>query len=273
MGGVGNQLFILAAALNQAKRLDCPLYIDVSKYSGKDPREFGLNSLNLPGEIISSNSPWAKIGPYNKFRIPYTDWPLKSRFFREKNPHKYDADINKIKKGTTLVGYFQSVNYFEPISGDIFKLIDSALDAKQQISSQFALHARRGDYLALPERRNGGLTSINYFEKALTRLAAHVPKGTEPLLFSDSPELASNELADIPNLKLFDDSLLNDLQTLVLMSRSAGLIMSNSTFSWWAGWLTNLRGNSPVVAPTPWLPNDTTADSIILEEWIKIPIQ
>ena len=55
------------------------------------------------------------------------------------------------------------------------------------------------------------------------------------------------------------------------MSLSQGLIMSNSSFSWWAGWLMRQRDQSArVIAPRPWFATGESAADLLYEDWITI---
>ncbi len=52
-GGLGNQLFVYAAALEQSRRLDCPLYLDCSGYDAGNRRGSRAGTaLGLEGTVL-----------------------------------------------------------------------------------------------------------------------------------------------------------------------------------------------------------------------------
>jgi hypothetical protein len=56
----------------------------------------------------------------------------------------------------------------------------------------------------------------------------------------DKSEISDEVLAVLNPAKIIDSELLDSpLEHLILMSRGAGLICSNSTFSWWPAFLVN----------------------------------
>ena len=55
-GGLGNQLFLYAAAYEQAPRVDSRLLLDSSRYIDWERYEFALGRLGLPDEVIVDRS-------------------------------------------------------------------------------------------------------------------------------------------------------------------------------------------------------------------------
>ena len=63
----------------------------------------------------------------------------------------------------------------------------------------------------------------------------------------------------------------NEFEDLVEISSCKGLIISNSTFSWWAGWLASHLHKCTVIAPRPWRAKPTIADkNLLLESWVVV---
>ena len=61
-GGLGNQLFILGAAWEQAARLGCPLYLDASTYVVNKLYPYGLDPLGVPAvRLTPEHSPWRTV--------------------------------------------------------------------------------------------------------------------------------------------------------------------------------------------------------------------
>lgn len=91
------------------------------------------------------------------------------------------------------------------------------------------------------------IPSATYFESAISHLR-ELTGVTRVLVFSDN---ISEAKVIVPQGDHFVGSLLlpSPGETLIAMSRGKGLVASNSTFSWWAGFLS---GHSEVVIPENW---------------------
>lgn len=262
VGGLGNQLFILAAGLEQARRLDCPLYIDVSDYDDLNDRNFELESLNLPNVFViheNEDRTFSKLNQLvNKFK------PKKSSYFFS---DKYDPNINNIEVGAKLFGYFQLPEYCETSSAEIVDALPST-----DLNNTINVHMRRGDYL-LPNNASGfGLLSDEYFERAIIHLQ-NISGIKEICIYSDSPEKVTN-FADKWNASIKDPSFqLSALDTLINLSSSKNLILSNSSLSWWAARIASLRNSdSTIIAPDPWFKGASSdAGKIPIEDWLEFP--
>lgn len=284
-GGFGNQLFILAAALQQSRRLGCPLYVDVSRFTARDPlergyetpREFELGVLPLPATIIDRDSPWLANSP----RRP---GPLRRpgrrsaglRVFRE--PRAGGAElIDSVRPGTTLFGYFQSPAYFDQVAGEIAGLFDDArlteaersFVGRAEADERLTAHLRRGDYLLPGVAAHHGIASAGYAIRGL-RLLRRLTGIEEVRVFSDSPEVVAEELGDDAHLDIVDPASAGPVATVRAMAAGRAMLMSNSSFSWWAAFLMRRRRpDAPLVAPRPWLASDPSLD-LVGADWITL---
>jgi hypothetical protein len=273
-GGLGNQLFILAAALEQSVRLSVPLKIDVSLYDKNYGRTQEVSQLDINSKISFQSKTWDshKLSEKRRRRLYPT--------FVEKS-FRYDDSIYKIGVGTKLVGYFQSYKYFPSVGkviGSALLAIDHSKNDKRVIenlgSDDFiAVHVRRGDYSTQSSTQSfHGLTTAKYFRNSL-ELCLRLSELRKVLVFCDSPSLA---ISDLPQDLGFDYSVvpttISDFATLELMSRAKTLIISNSSFSWWAGWLGSSLPNrdSFVIAPRPWFAADVNTDDLLPANWISL---
>lgn len=228
-GGLGNQLFGVAAAQCLAWKLDVPVKVDLTIVERDPHREFQLDQLG-----------------YAKVSRRRTGHPPR---FREQS-FAFDTRWPSITTPVTLEGFFQSWKYFHPYSGQIRDLFVSLLDSTSVSSSHLrpfvAVHARRGDFLEPRTFAYHGVCSEGYFAHAIHRVRQM--QGSLPaIVFSDDPNFAAS-LAS-----LVDDATAAPLQpplvSLAHMRHAQAHVISNSTFSWWSAWL----AQSPtVVAPRPW---------------------
>ena len=103
-------------------------------------------------------------------------------------------------------------------------------------------HVRRGDFITNWEKV--GLLTTDYFKSL-------VDPTKKRIVFTDA------DINDLEVVKSFKDALIigsaiaDTWTAFSLMSFSQNLILSNSTFSWWAGYLAVHRGGI-VKAPSPW---------------------
>ena len=284
-GGLGNQLFIYAAAFAQSKRLNCNLYIDISKYSKRDPldrhketpRKPELIGLGLPGVVIDEDSPWTGNSPRRPsiLRVPGSN-SRKLNVFREKAAG-YNSSISEIKKGTTLYGYFQSYKYFKSIENELTEIMllcelspaDKNAVTELKASQTTHAHVRRGDYIDPVVAAHHGIAGVEYFARS-KRLIRELTQASGMTIFTDSPDLVSKEFASLDNFSIFNDTELTSFGAIRALSQGSGLIMSNSSFSWWAAWLMTRESEKPIVAPRPWQSNGSAAADLLLPEWITL---
>ena len=118
--------------------------------------------------------------------------------------------------------------------------------AEMQILKPVVVHVRLGDYLGL--QHTYGHLQDSYFLGAVDKLRTSNP-GLVIWVFSDSPEALPDELVGGLGASRiigpFD--LESPLENLVLMSKGSAIIASNSSFSWWACFLSD--DSSENVAP------------------------
>lgn len=289
-GGFGNQLFILAAAWEQANRLDCPLYVDASRFIAGDPldrgyaretsREFELNSLPFPGTVLVEDSPWYRNSPRRPQFIRQPGRRSRAlKVYRQPTPN-FHSDVNQVVPGTTLLGYFQSWRYFAGVSDKVadamlnaeYTAEESANLAMRSSTRTITAHVRRGDYLTPDAAFHHGIASADYFKRALEVIRRLGNSQIMTRVYSDSPEIVQTELTGIENLEFVTDTdTLGSLATVLAMSHGEAFAMSNSSFSWWAAWLLSRRSpEATVIAPRPWLADGHSGHDQLLPGWLTI---
>lgn len=105
------------------------------------------------------------------------------------------------------------------------------------------VHVRRGDYLTF---RGGIALPVAYYESAMR----HVEEALGPcryLFCSDDPAYLRDNLPVRPGI----DAIVEDDPgaTLAAMLACDAGVISNSSFSWWAGCVISCRGGGPIVGP------------------------
>ncbi len=274
-GGLGNQLFQLAAGLAISNFLGVELILDCSRLGNpkQSLRKYALGPFPLPASvriILRSNRLQTIL---NKRFVNQ----ISNRFTRThfvESPGGFDPKISQVKSGWTLDGYFQSSLYFQNCKSEIIDLLQSCqieTDERRRIDELAnipftAIHVRRGDYLDPAVAAVHGIAGEGYFADALDYLKSKAPLG-RVLYFTDSPSIVMDELGINPKDIVPND--LSETATLVLMSRAQNVIASNSSFSWWAGLMAESIANASVVVPEPWFLSSTPKD-LIPSSWVSI---
>lgn len=255
-GGLGNQLFIYAAARAISLNNGVPLFLDVfTGYRGdRFNRRFLLDEFNISASISREYSPYCFFGmktiPLLLSKINRL-LPIKKRYvIREQYP-KFDPEMLQPGLSSTyLIGYWQSYLYFSQIASQIKEelVLKSPLDmkniqmGKEILSSEsVSVHIRQGNL--------SNKLSEDYYRLAVQIINSKV-KNPRYFVFSDSPESAAKLSAILPKQQTIVgiNSDQESYKDLWLMSRCRHHIIANSTFSWWGGWLSD-NERKVVVAP------------------------
>lgn len=280
-GGLGNQLFILAAAWEQANRLDVPLYLDSSHYPAAQFRSYGLADLKIPAIHLENKSPWTSFRLPGGRTAPFPKKfnPAKQHLYFEKSISKYSAEIDLIKTGTTMFGYFQSPHYFRSIESRLNSALlnaplteaEKAGISKSIEDPRITVHLRRGDFLRM-KTDTQVITSVNYALNAIdliTRLG--IPPRVR--VFTDSPDLVMEELKGIEmDIQLVKDpEIYSPLATMRIMAEGTAMVMSNSSFSWWGAWMMQQRlAQTTIVAPRPWSADGNSRSDLMEKTWLTL---
>ncbi len=175
----------------------------------------------------------------------------------------YEEDINEVLNKITdncyYDGYFQSSFFFKNVIDALPQKIKIKKAFRKQFDDKYgqlfnnkkilAIHCRLGDYLVYNSETLGG-TNIalpeSYYLNALSLISDldqyHV------IVVTDDIENFGSRLSFIKNKTVVSESEIMDFQ--ILMNADA-LIISNSTFSWWAAYLNSKK--PPIFSPKFWL--------------------
>jgi hypothetical protein len=142
----------------------------------------------------------------------------------------------------SLTGHMQSEKYFINCEREIrlyFKMTDEYSD-----KDYCAIHVRFGDY----DDNYHPRLKYDYYKQAMDRF----PEGTRFIVFSDEPEKAVELFGgwkSSGNINFrYGCEYMDDFK---FMKSCKHFIIGNSTYSWWAAWLSNQPGKR-VIAPSNW---------------------
>lgn len=247
MGGLGNQMFQIAAAFSFA--LD-------NQYEAV----FNLNQCYTPLQGNPSNKYKNTI-----FKNIKNQYELQIDFVYEEKSYFFE----QIPKNNNLMlkGYFQNEKYFKKNKEKILQLFYiSDLDKnnlKQKYHSadqeHVSIHIRRGDYLKNPNIHP--TCTIEYYKKAINLF-----NNCKFIIVSDDIEWAKSNF--IGNEYIFSEEK-DEIMDFTLINICDHHIIANSTFSWWAAYLNN-KENKKIIAPKTWFGPDGPKEEIVPNEWIRI---
>ena len=277
-GGLGNQMFQYAAGRQLSIKHNVPLKFDLSLLNVESTtctkRYFELDKFNISIEFASEKE--VKVIRKQRWKNILTPTWLKER---ENDCYN---QFRRAGKNCCLDGYFQSEKYFINVSEQIrseltFKdaLIGSDwVEVKKQIedSNSISLHFRRGDYVENPNTNKfHGVCSMDYYQNAVKAIVEKV-ENPHFFIFSDDIRwVIENFKVNYPTVfvEKKDEDLHSDFQ---LMSHCKHHIIANSSYSWWAAWLSNNKGKI-IIVPEKWFADtekQNKAIDLLPSKWIKL---
>ncbi len=210
------------------------------------------NRKNVLPAIVAVQKAFHRLGIY------YTDYLT---------GHVDDTHIRKsLSRDMLIEGRFENPGWFAPIRQTLreeFTPKEPPRECNRELysvienSESVCISVRRGDYVANPAySRIFNVCDQSYFERAVEQVKQRVSNPTF-ILFSDDVRWCRENIS-IPGCPVYfesgDDPVWEKLR---LMYSCKHFIISNSTFSWWAQWL-SANENKTVVCPTRWFQGNDT---------------
>jgi hypothetical protein len=173
---------------------------------------------------------------------------IQHRFSEDHTKQTFNPNIFSIQDNTHIWGFYQSEKYFIDNEENVKKWFNldlcdetNALLDKYPIDEYCYIHFRGTDY----KDWDGGNMFLpkKYFDESISRIQELKPD-IKFLVITDDKELASEYFKDL-------DVVSNDMMVdFKLLYNSKYCIITNSTFSWWATWLSE---KEITLAPNNWL--------------------
>ena len=302
-GRIGNQLFMYATAcmIQRIKGNNEKIYIEYVNNSSPEGiiYENSLVNYELENvEFIHDLKLWKSIsmlpirfgwvlvnGLIEGGRNNNTRYRIAKRFQRLYNAlgvfHMQDGYVTypkKLKKNTLVDGYFQSEKFFYPIREEI----------KEKYRLEKELFSSGYPNLDLIENRNSVCISIkvqhnagnpmydvcheSYYKRAIEYIIENVE---DPLFFicSDNIEYVKENLIDTTKYDTIAQAYNYPVHlSLAAMARCKHFIIGNTSFGWWAQYLSD-NEDKIVIAPAKWYNGmDAWQYDIYMDNWIKIEV-
>ncbi len=285
-GGLGNQMFQYALGKRITKQLGTTMKLDLTsllkthKRKNVTDRDYQLDIFKLDTQFLVQPR---LLKTFDKYGLNFLSQFIKEtqllgiKKYKEKTFTVEEWLVDNPKDDILYSGYWQSEAYFESVEEDLRK--DFEFEEELSLEAQaiydnistvnaVCVHMRRGDYV---NNQMFNSSNLEYFYKASEYINQNTNK-PHFFVFSDDPEWCKI------NVKFEQDFTIVDYQTtkkkfkedLQLMSSCKHFVMSASSFSWWAVWLSNKKDNI-VVAPEPWFLNsDNDVSDLVSKDWIRL---
>ena len=172
-----------------------------------------------------------------------------------------------------ISGYFQSWRYVEMVLSHFpdkpLKVLEpsvwaSNLADEARVKKPIACHIRRGDYVKLSS--DVGVLDYQFYQNAvqvLRNLGASGPVW----IFSDSPDQIDDSFVqEVSGIVIREPHNSKPTDVFHVLQSCDSFIISNSTFSWWAAFVSK---SIRVIAPNPWFRSLSEPIDLIPADWYK----
>jgi hypothetical protein len=304
-GGLGNQLFQIAAAISIAQGREIQVIEKPGRprlNASKDPELFSLSvdritnlhRIKVDGYLFRKSigyvlrtGIWPKKIERSPFLVVATkvvatvihSLRLRKLYFpmsiSDVGYSDLKARVNPERIfNPFLIGYFQSFVWPESVRNqlELLEINQEGPDLqslRQQAKSlaPIVIHIRRGDYLA---ESTFGLPGDLYYRAGMEIVNRSYPH--HPIwVFSDDVDEAKEILSWLPSERVnyISDVDEHSAASFMAMRLGCAYIIANSTFSWWGAFLSDTR-NPLVIAPDPWFIAQKEPRFLIPKDWIRI---
>jgi len=273
MGGLGNQLFQIAACYSLAKKNGYRLVFSETITHTPD---------RLPvWKVYLDPSHWNIMPNSEYYNILWTVLP-EPKWTYTPFPSLKDS----IQRPYILIGYFQSSRYFDEYKDEIKRMLKPSyhliLESHAFLQENFiespeewiGAHVRRGDFVTVKESLLFLVCSPEYYKKSRATIDEKLGgKKRRPVCWiTDDMEWVKDNIIEPGDVVLSNANPYIDFTSLTQFKH---MILSNSSFSWWASWLNpNQYEDRIICCPNKWFgthpSSPTEYESIYEPEWIRI---
>lgn len=257
-GGLGNQMFQYALGKHLEQKNAIVQYDTFVFYRDK-LRNYELNQFHTDVELVSTVRNWFHLCCY------YTERKLKMKQLvikllgehHEKSLFGFEDDLINYRY---LDGCWQNIQYFYDLKTTLqrefvwkgsFNSIQQSVIKDIENQESVMIHLRRGDYLKPTNSALYVVQDQDYYERAVHFVSDKV-KEARWYVFSDDIEWCKNLSCFKKDTTFIDKKISNNMYVdFELMKRCRHFIIGNSTFSWWASWL-SANEEKVMVAPAQW---------------------
>ena len=285
-GGLGNQMFIMAAAYVVQMATGNPMLCFDSPPNLLG-QEHNIHKHKYHETIFKNMG--AKV-PWFLHSSEYKIYCSQNGYIRRTNGQTridksvrcnsafYPWDPKVLTGNVVMHGYYQYYPALQPYMDAIRACFLSGLetyrsrllDTGRDWSRCMFLHVRRGDYVT--KSNYHFLQPLEYYEKAVKHVCqtnAHIDCC---IIFSNDVEWVKQQ-ACWKNPFFEIDECDDELANLATMSLcTGGAVIANSTFSWWGAMLGAHAKGNPVTVPNRWIADGLYYPFLIPSEWTVVNV-
>lgn len=190
--------------------------------------------------------------------------------------HGYYPLKKSKQKNQFIDGLYEDERFFSNIRNELLHELSTKASIRpenrellQQITSSesVCVSFRRGDFLEKSNRSLRDICDMNYYKKAIAIMKEKIPN-VHFFFFSDDIEWVK-ENCDFGVVSFYESGQDDIGEKMRLMSSCKHFIMSNSTFCWWAQYLSQ-NNDKIVISPDHWFNMDGYKHQLIGEDWILV---
>lgn len=262
IGGLGNQMFQYALLVGLRETLHEDIFVDDSNFKTYQLHN-GLELERIFPIVLKRSE---KVIPHIKnltlSRYVYHFF----HSFCQKGMYEYldfrynDEVYSKKVFDCYYSGYWHNYRYVMPFREKLLKEFDFSIpleDVNEKIKQKMlagqsvGIHVRRGDYLK--EKQYQGICEIDYYQKSIELLKEKFDVPTF-YIFSNDMDWCKDNLGPIvgERVEYVDwNKGKESYRDMQLMTYCKGLIIANSSFSWWGAFLNQIK-DKLIIAPRHW---------------------
>lgn len=281
-GGLGNQLFLYSLVLILESQFDnIFVIIDRTYLSATNSlRQFfdtNFNITSLVFDMRSFEKPRNLKWIYYRFVYKILDMlnlRLPSRLYFENR--RIVENVSQRMVGKILIGDWQNQNYLLDNRDFLLAKIHFRCELNEThkyydyLTDYYAVyvHIRCGqDYI-----NNDWTLSLNYYKASFNKYLELMGSKVFFVCLTDNVRYLKDRFRDlIKNYSvIIDDLQPSEISSFYLLNNAKNLIISNSSFSWWAAYLN--KTTISVIYPKPWIIDKSGREItvIIPDQWIEI---
>lgn len=287
MGGWATNYLTYAAARTLADKNNTDLVFDATEYrdqwTANATRPLVLHKFPVRAEFRNFGPAHTKQTLMKRVTRRLREDLFSTHAFRTPTEVGFFDEFRTFGARTVLRGHFIDPRFFAGNEARIrtdLSLLDTDFRPRTRLSPRLdeigncvsvSVHVRRGDLLE-PAHRWQLLPLIEqYYERAFEQIAAQFTD-TKFFVFSDDPEWCMQSFHALPYRFVYvSDGRSDDpVEDFYLMSRCTHHVIANSTFSWWAAWLSPAQ-KKQVFAPAKWETRGIIdMNSFVPTQWLRI---